>query len=359
VKHVPALDGIRALAVLLVMAFHAIAPHTGGGYLGVDVFFVLSGFLITSILLQEIGATGSINVRRFYLRRILRLMPALVLMLLTYLIAAPFLWPKVPYSQDLKEVLLAFFYLSDYANAFWSVPTRLRHTWSLSVEEHFYLIWPIVLLALVKLASRRRMAIALVAMYLLFTGWRIFCDLDGAMGYSQSYYRFDTRLSGLTIGALLALLLSENKATHSRRADLMALGALSVIAFCTLHFNVASTGAMTAGMTAVEISTLILIYTAMTSRRSIVSIALANPTMGYLGRMSYGIYLWHYPIFFWLWGKWPWYMILTIGGSISLLFATLSYYSFERIARTFWQRYSAKASLLAPVTPTMPAAEKH
>jgi peptidoglycan/LPS O-acetylase OafA/YrhL len=205
------------------------------------------------------------------------------------------------------------------------------------------LIWPAVLLALVKLATRRRMAIALVAMYLVFTGWRIFCGFDGAVAYVHSYYRFDTRLSGLTIGALLALLLSDNKATHSRGADFMALGALSVIAYCTLHFSAYSTTAMTVGMTAVELSTLALIYTAMTSRRSIISTALANSTMTYLGRLSYGVYLWHYPIFFWLTGRLPWYGVLVIGGLISLALATLSYHTVESFARSYWQRRHSDA----------------
>lgn len=337
-KYNPALDGIRALAVAMVVGFHACVPGDSGGYLGVDVFFVLSGFLITSLLLEEVRATGTIDLRGFYWRRLLRLTPALASMLLVYLVVAPFVWPKVPFWVDLRDVLISLFYLADYASAIWSVPLRLRQTWSLSVEEHFYLVWPLLILCLTRLSSRRRMAIALGCMYLLFSGWRIYCDLHGATGYEDSYYRFDTRLSGLTVGGLLAVVLSSNRVLHKKRADLLAFVALSVIALCSWHYRVESTAALTVGMAAVEFATLAMIYIAVNSRGSLLYRLLSLPAMSYVGRMSYGIYLWHYPIFVYMWDKWPWYEIVVIGGLASFALAVLSYHSVESIARSYRRR---------------------
>src|SRR5690242_18795216 len=130
-KHNNGLDGIRALAVIMVLGFHAAAPGATGGYLGVDVFFVLSGFLITSLLMDEIEDTGTVSFGRFYLRRFLRLTPPLLFMLATYLVFAPIAWPQMAFHTDVRDVLISTFYLSDYASAFWSLPHYLRHTWSL------------------------------------------------------------------------------------------------------------------------------------------------------------------------------------------------------------------------------------
>lgn len=347
-KYNPALDGIRAMAVVMVMGFHGFVPGASGGYLGVDVFFVLSGFLITSLLLEEIRTTGSINLRGFYWRRLLRLTPALVLMLLVYLLLAPFLWPKVSFWIDLRDVLISVFYLADYASAFWSVPVKLRHAWSLSVEEHFYLVWPLLLLFLTRLSSRRRIALALGALYLLFSGWRIYCSLHGASGYADSYYRFDTRLSGLTVGALLAVVLTHNHALRAKHADFLAFGALSLIALCSWHFKVESTSALIYGMAAVEAATLALIYIAVNSPGSRLYAVFSHRAVSYVGRMSYGIYLWHYPIFVYLWGRWPWYLIITIGGLASFGLAVISYYSVERVARTYWKRSRSATAELSP-----------
>lgn len=351
-KYNPALDGIRALAVAMVMGFHAFVPGATGGYLGVDVFFVLSGFLITSLLLEETRVTGSINLRRFYLRRLLRLTPALISMLLVYLIVAPIAWPGVSFRVDARDALISLFYLSDYATYFWSIPIRLRHTWSLSVEEHFYLVWPLLLLCLTRLASRRRMALALAGMYVLFTAWRVYCDMHGGTtGYSDSYYRFDTRLSGLTVGGLLAVVLTRPRKLPIKSADFLAFGALSVIALCSYRFQVASTAALIFGMAAIEAATLALIYIAVNSPGSALYNLLAQPVISFIGRMSYGMYLWHYPIFVYLWGHWPWYLIITVGGLASLLMATISYYSVEKLVRSYWrQRQAAVATQLKPRT---------
>src|SRR5690349_20309645 len=135
-----ALDGARALAVLLVLLHHTRVPGFAGGFIGVDVFFVLSGYLITSILLREADSAGDIRIGRFLLRRALRLYPPLLLMLSAVLILGPSIWPT---EQLGMPVLISALYLSDYATAFYGPLSVIGHTWSLAVEEHFYLLWPI------------------------------------------------------------------------------------------------------------------------------------------------------------------------------------------------------------------------
>lgn len=130
----PELDGLRAIAISLVMLFHSRCFIVPGAFAGVDIFFVLSGFLITRLLLAEQSCGGRIDIGSFYIRRITRLTPALLLMLSVYVLLAPMLWPS---ADHLFQAGLAFFYASDYARAFWGVPQYLTHTWSLSVEEHF------------------------------------------------------------------------------------------------------------------------------------------------------------------------------------------------------------------------------
>ncbi len=126
--------------MVLVISDHCGVPVFDQGYFGVDLFFVLSGFLITRLLVDEIDATGRVDVQRFYLRRLLRLTPPLLLFLTAYLVIAPSLWPQLDLMVHVRDVALVAFYLSDYSQAFWNNPKVLIHTWSLSVEEHFYLI---------------------------------------------------------------------------------------------------------------------------------------------------------------------------------------------------------------------------
>jgi peptidoglycan/LPS O-acetylase OafA/YrhL len=356
-KHNPALDGIRALAVFMVIGFHAFAPGASGGYLGVDVFFVLSGFLITTLLVGEVDRTGTIRLGSFYLRRLLRLTPALLLMLTAYLLLAPLAWPNMAFHTDVRDVLISTFYLSDYASAFWSAPYYLRHTWSLAVEQHFYLLWPLLMLALAPRLGRRQLVVTLAVLYAVFTAWRIYCDLHGEFAYEHSYYRFDTRLSGLVAGSLFAVWMTGNRRPAWRHAELAAMTALAVLALCSWRFQVLSTGAMTYGIAAVEFATLALIYVAITTERSRVRRALAHPAPAYVGKMSYGIYLWHYPIFVYMSGRYAWYEILLLGGAASLVLAILSYHSVEKLARDYLRRLGVRerapvaAAFVASVTP--------
>lgn len=168
--YVPALDGIRAIAVLLVVFFHAQTPGFHAGYLGVDVFFVLSGFLITSLLLGELASTGGIHLRRFYFRRLARLMPPLIGLIALYLVLAPLVWPE--HAHHIRDAFIAGFYLSDYSVVADVHPVMLKHSWSLSIEQHYYLLWPLLLLLIVRFRPKEIIGI-LFGLYIASTLWRI------------------------------------------------------------------------------------------------------------------------------------------------------------------------------------------
>lgn len=201
----PALDGLRALAVLGVMGFHAQAPGFAVGFFGVDVFFVLSGYLISTILLEQCDRDGRIAYRAFYLHRLLRLSQALLTMLAAYALLAPLVWPGRPH---VLHAALSALYVTDYSLALWGPPRLLSHTWSLSVEEHFYLLWPPLLAWAARRWGAATLPRALFALTAAATVWRLACLLQG-QGWNAIYYRFDTRLSGLLLGASLAALIRD------------------------------------------------------------------------------------------------------------------------------------------------------
>jgi peptidoglycan/LPS O-acetylase OafA/YrhL len=203
-----------------VLGYHCRVPGLNPGYFGVDVFFVLSGWLITRLLVEETEAQGRIDLPQFYLRRLLRLGPPLLLLLLVYLAVAPTIWPQLSEGEHLRDAALTGFYLSDYAFAFWEIPKLLRHSWSLSVEEHFYLIWPLVVLLLARCDARRRILI-LAGLFVLATAWRVFEYYH--TGWDATYYRFDTRISGLILGALLATCLPRIGQISDRMANIIGI----------------------------------------------------------------------------------------------------------------------------------------
>ncbi len=316
-RHVAALDGVRGIAVLTVFAQHAGVPGTPGGGAAVDVFFVLSGFLITGILLDEIGRSGNIDLLGFYRRRFLRLTPALALTVVGYTLVAP---------HDVGSALLSFFYLTDYARAFYVEAGPLSHTWSLAVEEHFYLLWPLALLWLCRLPPRLLIPL-LVGLYALTTAHR--CTAFWMDGYDAAYFRFDTRLSGLILGSLLAVLLrsdwSRDKVTLGSIA--VGLGVAGAFAF------LAGDGSMTLGIAIAEAAALRVILTAVEETEpSALTRVLSLPALVYVGRISYGLYLFHHPMTFVLHDEMGihWTVVVALALPASLALAALSYHLVER-----------------------------
>lgn len=314
----PALDGLRAIAVMLVLAFHARVEGFEGGFLGVDVFFVLSGYLITRLLAEQHASTGSIAVGSFYLRRLRRLYPALLLFLAVYLLAAPFAFPQR--DTHLRDAVVAATYVSDYGYAFWRVPWILNHTWSLSAEEHFYLAWPLVLLAVFRL-PRKHWAPVVLGLAVAATAWRWYVVLN-VDTWHQPYYRFDTRLSGLLLGAAAGLW-----NPRITRTTAIAGAALLTAAVYQSYFK--QPAGLTTWMAAAEVGSVLLVLGAAHIR------ALAWAPLVMIGKLSYGIYLWHYPIMLWMrWEGLTGWVPLVIGGGSAILCAAISYHTVERLARS-------------------------
>lgn len=310
-RYVAELDGIRGVAVTLVLLFHAKVPGFGGGYLGVDVFFVLSGFLITRTLNSE-QARRWTSIVSFYRRRARRLYPALLFMLAVYLLVAP---STLPPGRHLQDAVIASLYLSDYASALTGRPVALSHTWSLAVEVHFYLLWP---LALACMANRRYCRLGSMVL-LLFVGttiWRWY--VASTLGeWEQPYYRFDTRLSGLLVGAFVGL----HDWKGSRFAG--AAGAI-IVGLAVAGSSWGNQYGLTAYMLLTEIGTALIIVSAHNVR------IFANGLLVAAGKLSYGIYLWHYPVVHWARAEGlTWFSTFTLSATISVVFAWFSFYYVE------------------------------
>ena len=335
----PALDGLRGVAILLVLLSHAHVPLFAGAFFGVDLFFVLSGFLITSLLLIEHRANGRFQYWRFYRRRFFRLMPALALFLAGYCLLAPLIWPGL--DDVYQDALVSLLYLADYGIAFFDSPNTLLHMWSLSVEEHFYLIWP-PLLALLLRYCRGAVWRPIALLYLLSWVWRIFWVVQGQQFY-EIFFRFDTRASGLLAGALLAALMVEKPQCidwlRARMPYAMWLP-LAIVLLLELAWD--NQGAMVWGLTVVELGTVVLLVAAQ-QRDGLVFQMLNLPILVRLGTLSYGIYLWHYPVVRYLRAEFAWPVVVVAGLALSTALAALSFYTLERWAMRYRDNLSQKA----------------
>lgn len=303
-----------------------------GGFYGVDLFFVLSGFLITWLLFDEHSATGRIDLPSFFCRRYLRLTPPLLAMLAVYLMVAPFAWPQFGLWAHIRDVLLTGFYLSDYARAFWGTPLVLQHSWSLGVEEHFYLLWPLAVLALLRLPPRWRL-VALFGLYIAATAWRM-TWYDDATDWPETYYRFDTRMSGLILGALLATILGQVERVPRRLADIAGALACPLLVLSVLSGHWRGPGSLEWTMTLAEFAAAGLLIAA-SAPESWISRLLSAPPLVAIGILSYGLYLWHYPAAVFFREHLPWYETVPIVLAIAFTAATLSHLMIERPLQSF------------------------
>ena len=311
-SHQRSLDGVRGIAVLSVVMAHAQAlifgrPLLGwldfsGGFLGVDIFFVLSGFLITSLLLQEHETTGTIGLRNFYIRRALRLLPALVLLL-----AAMLIYSRVVLSAEIARQTLRFagvviLYITNWARAFeWIQGSDLLgHLWSLAVEEQFYILWPPLLLILLRLRIPRRALVILIAgLIVLVAIRRMDLLIQGGITQGRIYLGSDTRADSLLVGCLVAILhgwrmLPDGKLFRVllRTATVIALPVLFIYFFDA--FAIRSYTFFTIGLTVVAFAVGVVILQAMQSPPNALLFVLENGFLVYVGKISYGLYLWHF-----------------------------------------------------------------
>lgn len=298
----PELDGIRGISILLVFGLHFIPRYFPGGYFGVEVFFVLSGFLITALLLQEWRHRGSINLRDFYLRRAFRLGPALLVYLILISGYALLFMSREHANETYIGVLATLSYVSNWMIALVpSFPTGiLAITWSLAVEEQFYLFWPLTLfLLLSRKLSLRSIILVIVVGLCAVIAYRFFLFHRGAP-FRRLYYATDTRADGLLWGCLLACLVFWDLLPKSR-AFQFVVKALAVIGGIFLVYLVAvmksSNPLLFRGvfnLATVAITALVAAVVLWPGFSGFV--ILKFRPLVWIGRISYGLYLWHWPV---------------------------------------------------------------
>jgi peptidoglycan/LPS O-acetylase OafA/YrhL len=311
--YLPGLDGLRALAVAAVVIYHADVGALGGGFLGVDLFFVISGFLITSLLLAEWERAGSIDLRAFWLRRARRLLPALFVILVAALAFAVLFLPDSVARLRSDAVAAATYvtnwYLISGEQSYFETIDRqspLLHLWSLAVEEQFYLAWPVVLLVALRLVGRRGALVLTVSAACASAAWM--AALAGPDGDpSRVYYGTDTRIFAPLAGAALAFMagrwvtpVGESDRNGPLRrispADLGAAAALVVLAWFVVAVESDAWALYTGGLAVVALAGTLLVGAVVHPSARVVPWLLERPGLRWLGTRSYGIYLWHWPI---------------------------------------------------------------
>lgn len=297
----PALDGLRSLAVYLVLLFHTGMAWAGGGFIGVDLFFVLSGFLVTNVILSELDATGRLDFGRFYARRVRRLLPAAVLTVVVtstlFLIIAP-VTRRLPLVVDAQSALL---YVANWnflalQNDYFATDvdeSPFLHFWSLAIEEQFYVVFPLVLLLLFRASRRRRWVLPTglgVLMLLSLSSQLYWAQVD----MNWAYYGTDARLYQLLAGALLAVGMRATSAgPRGAGAQVLAVG--GVAAMVLLGSGVLSMSPSVRGIAATA-GSVAVIYGLMRAVDQPLSRLLSMRVPVFLGKISYGTYLWHWPV---------------------------------------------------------------
>ncbi|HEV3265185.1 MAG TPA: acyltransferase family protein [Acidimicrobiales bacterium] len=403
---IPALDGLRALAVLGVMMYHGGVPILGGGFLTIDVFFVLSGFLITSLLVGEWRKKLTIHLGQFWARRARRLLPALLVMLIAVAIYAKVFAPPGEFANLRLDSLSTLFYVANWHFIFAGTnyfnltahPSPLNHMWSLSIEEQFYIVWPPVVLAMLWVGNKLRPARRLWPVFAVAVAGAVASALDmgllyhGPQSVMRVYEGTDTRSQDMLVGAALAIgmaiwaqhrkalpadpgsaggvgrgsgsasgLGSGSAQLHRRdrirqqkagvtpipawelpagrwRTALGVLGwvVIAVFAYAWSHMSQPTTFLYRGGFFLVAVGVALVIFTAVTHQLGSVSRALGIRPFQYVGKISYGTYLWHFPLFAMLSATslhLIGYPLLVIRIGVTLLVATISFYVVEEPIR--------------------------
>ncbi len=315
-RHRNCLDGIRGLAVLTVVFFHLELGWMRGGYLGVDVFFVLSGFLISTLLIREWTKHGRIDLKGFWVRRARRLLPAMLVVLAAVAAFAVFLAQPEQLSDIRSQGLASLFYVTNWARAAektsyfdtFAAKSPLEHYWSLAIEEQFYVVWPLVVMALFTWRSRAKGTLDRARRYDVPLG------LVGLIGAAASatlmavlyspdnsslYFRTDTRVQGLLIGVALAALFDAvgRRLMAAPPAWLVPAGWAAGLAFLVaIVTDVTPAWLYQGGFLLIAVLTAVVILAAMAHPRSSLDRALSVRPLRFFGRISYGLYLWHWPV---------------------------------------------------------------
>jgi peptidoglycan/LPS O-acetylase OafA/YrhL len=307
--YLPGLDGLRAIAVAAVLLYHAGVGWLPGGFLGVEVFFVISGYLITALLLAEWGQHGRLDLRTFWIRRARRLLPALFLLLLAGL-AYAVIWLPNEVARLRGDALAAFSYITNWyfilrQQSYFEVigrPSLFQHLWSLAIEEQFYLLWPPILALLLRRWSQRTivailLAVAAASALLMAVLYRPGVDP------SRVYYGTDTRAAGLLVGSSLAMVWapwrSLGRATRQTVVwlDRAGVGAIALLVLLFVVLDQRQTFLYRGGFTLIDLATVPAIARAVAPGARLLPALLDAPPLRWLGERSYSLYLWHWPLF--------------------------------------------------------------
>ncbi len=400
---IDALDGLRAFALLIIMGYHFGVGWLGGGFFSLDIFYVLSGYLITGLLLGEYAKRDRIDLPAFWLRRARRLLPALLVVLVVVTLFVRYAQPAGLYPDFRMDALSALFYFSNWwqivASGNYFVATGavspLTHTWSLAVEEQFYLVWPLVVLAVLHLSRTfgRGLRVLLTVSVVGAVGSAVEMALlyRPAANTTRLYFGTDTHAQSILVGAVLACVLTlvqrrrglAGMAPEARSAPArVALGALGLAGLAgtvALTYSLQGTSplAYRGGFFLSALSAAALIAGAVTVRGGPIARLYSLPPLVWIGTVSYGAYLWHYPVFIQLDAAHTGLVglpLLAVRFAVTLALAGASFTLIERpvMERRFWRTLKAAvpaaalvgttaavvvAGTLAPAAAALPSAE--
>ncbi len=296
----PDIEGLRAIAIGLVVFSHAGSPLFPSGFIGVDIFFVLSGYLITSLLIQEIQSTGSLSFARFYARRARRLLPAAMLLVLVVCVVEAIVVSPIMQFRVLKAAFATVFYSSniyfarlgmDYFEK-GTASNPLLHTWSLAVEEQFYLLWPILLLLLTRAGKSRK--VAAIALAVIAVASFVFCVHLTRIDAAAAFFQLPARVWEFCAGGMITYLPAERLARHGRICSWMGPIGLLTLLICAQFIRASSFPGSVAAIPV--LGAMAVLLAGVGAPNSLVPRFLSTPPAQILGRLSYSLYLWHWPV---------------------------------------------------------------
>jgi peptidoglycan/LPS O-acetylase OafA/YrhL len=344
----PALDGIRAFAVAAVLFYHAGESWAVGGFLGVDTFFVLSGFLITTLLVTEWANRGTVDLLNFWIRRARRLLPALFLVMVGIIVYAGVFAGNSELDRIRGDAIASIGYVANWRFIFsgqsyfdqFTQPSPLRHMWSLAIEEQFYLVWPLIVTGI--LWWRRSLRVLIGACVVLIAGSATLMALLYQSGQDPSrvYYGTDTRMQSLLFGAVVGIVLFMHGPLRSRAARVAIRVAAVIGAGYTLwlfwRMSERTDALYRGGFLIAALAVSAVIVSVVQPDRGGLGWFLSLAPLRWIGRISYGLYLWHWPVYLTLThartgldGT----ALLAVRIAVSLALATLSFYAVERPIR--------------------------
>lgn len=331
-------DGLRGIGVICIFLVHAGVPYYTGGYIWVDMFFVLSSFLITALLIKEYDSSGEINLRHFFIKRALRIVPPLFIFLIAYGLFASLLLEPDSRSSALTDGMYALSNISNWIRALGVKEMYyLGHTWSLSLEEQFYVIWPLLLIGLLGLtSSRRQLVFAVLLLALGGALYRAYWALDG-LRVVHLYNALDMRVDELMLGAALGIAYASaetrgwiNRVPRGalRIGAYMALALVIYIGFSKHWWHRENFIWLN---TVAAVGFCVVFCDILVSRGGAFSKVLTQPFVLYSGKISYGLYLWHFPIFRAMQAKdLEWYIVLVVGTLLAYVAAAVSFALIEQ-----------------------------